>query len=529
MANEENQSHQTNNSYDELRYYSKPFSFTSIAFLEGNSFLWGLNPPKINGAKVLELGCSFGGNLISQAIYYPETEFIGIDLSESQINQGNEIIKLMGLKNVRLEKKNILDITPDFGLFDYIIVHGIYSWVPDEVKSRILDICRDNLSENGIAYISYNTYPGWKNREIARDIMLFTNKHTADLSLAEKTYRGKAVLKLFSDAIKTVDSEKGKNSSRVIHFDNIQDKDEHYVAHEYLEQYNHPLYLNEFVDSVNQHQLSYIGDTDFQLSFISWMTKDLREMLLNLASSDYVAREQCIDYIYDVAFRRSLICHAHLQNMINRTEEIPKERLDKLTFVNVNKENNLASVINSQKLVHLIERFVFEVEKFTIEDIKSYVANNEEFSDITENEIYSSILLVTILNYVNAFLTPYQTYVFKDNQSYVPERFIRYVSTMLEKEGSHYIGFGDMYNRTISNLNQIQFYMMLEMVKPKTKAELENSLKQYLIENEYKDLNNNEKLIDDDYDVAGLCESVCQSLETLGYIHPILAEKNTSI
>lgn len=529
MANEENQSYQTNNSYDELRYYSKPFSFTSIAFLEGNSFLWGLNPPKINGAKVLELGCSFGGNLISQAIYYPETEFIGIDLSESQINQGNEIIKLMGLKNVRLEKKNILDITPDFGLFDYIIVHGIYSWVPDEVKSRILDICRDNLSENGIAYISYNTYPGWKNREIARDIMLFTNKHTADLSLAEKTYRGKAVLKLFSDAIKTVDSEKGKNSSRVIHFDNIQDKDEHYVAHEYLEQYNHPLYLNEFVDSVNQHQLSYIGDTDFQLSFISWMTKDLREMLLNLASSDYVAREQCIDYIYDVAFRRSLICHAHLQNMINRTEEIPKERLDKLTFVNVNKENNLASVINSQKLVHLIERFVFEVEKFTIEDIKSYVANNEEFSDITENEIYSSILLVTILNYVNAFLTPYQTYVFKDNQSYVPERFIRYVSTMLEKEGSHYIGFGDMYNRTISNLNQIQFYMMLEMVKPKTKAELENSLKQYLIENEYKDLNNNEKLIDDDYDVAGLCESVCQSLETLGYIHPILAEKNTSI
>ena len=180
-------------------------------------------------------------------------------------------------------------------------------------------------------------------------------------------------------------------------------------------------------------------------------------------------------------------------------------------------------------MVHIIERFIFEVEKFTIEDIKSYAANNEEFSDITENEIYSSILLVTILKYVNAFLTPYQTYVFKDNQSYVPERFIRYVSTMLEKEGSHYIGFGDMYNRTISNLNQIQFYMMLKMVKPKTKAELENSLKQYLIENEYKDLNNNEKLIDDDYDVAGLCESVCQSLETLGYIHPILAEKNTSI
>lgn len=93
------------NSYDELRYYSKPFSYTSIALLEGSATFWGLTPPALKGAKVLELGSSFGGNLISQAIYYPDTEFVGVDLANSQITQGNEIIKSMGLTNVRLETK----------------------------------------------------------------------------------------------------------------------------------------------------------------------------------------------------------------------------------------------------------------------------------------------------------------------------------------------------------------------------------------------------------------------------------------
>ena len=344
-----------NNPYDELRYYSKPFSYTSIALLEGNATLWGLTPPALKGAKVLELGSSFGGNLISQAVYYPDTEFVGIDLSEIQITQGNEIIKSMGLTNVRLETKNILDITPEFGMFDYIIVHGIYSWVPDNVKDKILEVCHENLTPNGIAYISYNTYPGWKSREVARDIMLYANKYTQDLPLSEQTRRGKAVVQLFSDAIKSIESEKNNNKSRINNFDSIQTKGDHYVAHEYLEYHNHPLYLNQFVDSLHQHQLAYIGDTDFQLSYISWMPQHLCDMINQLSETDYVAREQCLDYLYDVTFRRSLLCHAHLQDNINRTEIIDKALLNKLTFINQNKENNLSNIFNNKDAARLLE------------------------------------------------------------------------------------------------------------------------------------------------------------------------------
>lgn len=509
-----------NNRYDELRYYSKPFSYTSIALLEGNATLWGLTPPVLKGAKVLELGSSFGGNLISQAVYYPDTEFVGIDLADSQITQGNEIIKSMGLTNVRLETKNILDITPEFGMFDYIIVHGIYSWVPDNVKDKILEVCRENLTPNGIAYISYNTYPGWKSREVARDIMLYANKYTQDLPLSEQTRRGKAVVQLFSDAIKSIESEKNNNKSRINNFDSIQTKGDHYIAHEYLEYHNHPLYLNQFVDSLHQHQLAYIGDTDFQLSYISWMPQHLRDMINQLSETDYVAREQCLDYLYDVAFRRSLLCHNKLQDKINRTETVDKRLLGKLTFVKVGKENNLAHVFGSKEVAKLLEYFIYQVGSFTIKSLIDYIAKHKEFKNITENEIYSSVLLATVLGYINVFLTPYQIYAFEDNKTYIPKRFTQYVKTLLDG-ASQYIGAGNMYNGGVEDLNKLYLYMMSQMEKPTTKAELKLALQGYLIQNEYKDMNNNDKLIDETYDCSELFNALCDVLTNLGYIQPV--------
>ena len=507
-----------NNPYDELRYYSKPFSYTSIALLEGNATLWGLTPPALKGAKVLELGSSFGGNLISQAVYHPDTEFVGIDLADSQITQGNEIIKSMGLTNVRLETKNILDITPEFGMFDYIIVHGIYSWVPDNVKDKILEVCRENLTPNGIAYISYNTYPGWKSREVARDIMLYANKYTQDLPLSEQTRRGKAVVQLFSDAIKSIESEKNNNKSRINNFDSIQTKGDHYIAHEYLEYHNHPLYLNQFVDSLHQHQLAYIGDTDFQLSYISWMPQHLRDMINQLSETDYVAREQCLDYLYDVAFRRSLLCHAHLQDKINRTENINISLLDKLTFINQSKENNLSNIFNNQDIIRLLEHFIYQVGSFTIKSLTDYVSNNKEFKNITKNEIYSSVLLSIVLGYINVFRTPYQIYAFEDNKTYIPKRFTQYIQALLEG-ANEYIGAGNMYNGSIEDLNKLHLHIMSQMEKPTTQKALNASLKEYLIQNEYRDMNNN-KLIDEEYDCSGLCNSLCETLANLGYIQP---------
>ena len=159
------------NSYDSFLYVSKPFSSTNINNLQAKAKMYGLNPVPLKGARVLELGASCGGNIVPQALYYPETTFTGIDLSGVQVKHGNDIINSIGLKNVTLLEMDILDIDES------------WSWVPDVVKDKILSICNVNLSDNGIAYVSYNTYPGWKRLEQLRDIMLYSEKRAKDQDL----------------------------------------------------------------------------------------------------------------------------------------------------------------------------------------------------------------------------------------------------------------------------------------------------------------------------------------------------------
>ena len=161
-------------SYNTVIYVSKAFPNTNINSLQARGRLYGLSPAPLKGARVLELGSSCGGNIIPQALYYPETTFTGIDLSGVQIEHGKTLIESMGLTNITLLEKNIMDIDDDFGTFDYIIVHGIWSWVSDMVKDKILSICNRNLSDRGIAFVSYNTYPGWKRLEQLREIILYS-------------------------------------------------------------------------------------------------------------------------------------------------------------------------------------------------------------------------------------------------------------------------------------------------------------------------------------------------------------------
>ena len=83
-------------SYDELVYKANPFADTAMMKLEAYAYFYGLNPQKATKARVLELGTSFGGNLIAQAINFEDNYYVGVDLSHEQIKKGNEIIKKLG-------------------------------------------------------------------------------------------------------------------------------------------------------------------------------------------------------------------------------------------------------------------------------------------------------------------------------------------------------------------------------------------------------------------------------------------------
>ena len=140
--------------YDEVAYPTFPISFTHPDRLATVATHFGMRPAPVERCRVLELGCSNGANLLSMAVTLPESEFVGVDSAGIPIARGKAMVEALGLKNIALRHLDLLEMAPDYGKFDYIIVHGIYSWVPSAVRDQILAICKASMQPQGIAYVS---------------------------------------------------------------------------------------------------------------------------------------------------------------------------------------------------------------------------------------------------------------------------------------------------------------------------------------------------------------------------------------
>lgn len=457
-------------SYEDVVYISQPFGATSLNTLAARALLFGLNPVSLKKARVLELGCSFGGNIISQALYYPEASFTGIDLSFSQIKMGNELIASMGLTNIHLIEKDILDIDESFGTFDYIIVHGIWSWVPDVVKDKILSICNKNLSDNGVAYVSYNTYPGWKRLEQYREIMQYAEQKELELPLMERTLYTKNILKLVADTMGMDNRISQKASYKIDNIQNVLSSNDYYVAHEYLEPFNDPVYIHEFIKRANDQGCVYIGDVFLSRSFISWLPEDIHDNIAQLANDDYIAKEQYYDYIYDTQFRMSLLTKEKHSKKIVRNERVSIDVLSKLYYCSV---VNTGIPSNMTDSIHIaIKEVMDRGDIFTIQDIVDHIHRKLPGYTIEMDRVYSRLLYLIIVDNLDMYAEPYERVAFEDNKVYIPQRFIDFISTIVEKEGSSYIGIGDMYNKVQQDIDNGFLFVIKQMVEPTTREKI---------------------------------------------------------
>jgi methyltransferase-like protein/2-polyprenyl-3-methyl-5-hydroxy-6-metoxy-1,4-benzoquinol methylase len=299
-------------SYDDMPYESHPFADTSPAHLATISKLFGIETVDITQAKVLELGCASGGNIIPHAARNPKSSYIGIDLSKVQIEDGQAKIKALGLQNVELKHFSISDINKSFGEFDYIIVHGVYSWVPDNVQHDILRICSENLSAKGVAFISYNTYPGWKVKEIIRDAMILRGASHEDpykkLSHARGMVNFMQEMTANSSIMRSiVDSE----------INLIRNAAPHYLAHEFLEEYNSPCYFKDFVSAAEKFNLCYLAESEPHTMFVSNLGQQVAAPLLNECGASQVMLEQYMDFLKNRPFRQTILTHKNRANNIN--------------------------------------------------------------------------------------------------------------------------------------------------------------------------------------------------------------------
>lgn len=459
-------------SYDNFLYISKAFPNTNINILSAKARIYGLDSAPIDGARVLELGSSCGGNIIPQALYYPEATFTGIDLSSVQVQHGNELIQSMGLTNVTLMEKNIMDIDDDFGTFDYIIVHGIWSWVPDMVKDKILSICNRNLSDRGIAYVSYNTYPGWKRLEQLRDIMLYSEKHAHHDSLKDRTAYTKNVLKLIAETMKMDERARTQSNYKINNINRVVQSNDYYVGHEYLETINDPVYISQFVARAEQQGCTYIGDESLQRSFITWLDDAVVENINVLSQGNHVDKEQYYDYVYDTQFRMALLTKSIHADTIIRNETVTKDTLDSLYFYASSNESEEMSAKWTDPVLIAIKALMDRRKSFNVQDLVQYMKEHHPDVDIDIDTVYRRLFFLTIVGHLYVLSERYEQLPFIEHETYIPEPFIKYITTLIEEGGQQYMTVGNMYNQIDPTVDQGLLFVMRLLTRPTTTSDM---------------------------------------------------------
>lgn len=287
-------------SYDELPYEDAAYFHTHPATLAAVATLCGFSPAPVETCRVLDLGCAAGFNLLAMSHSLPMAKLVGADFSTKQIERGRAMQGELGCKNVELIAGDIASLGHSLGEFDYILAHGVYSWVPEEVAASLLSACRRHLAPNGLVYISYNTLPGWYSRQPLRDLLRF--HADSNLPPLERTRQARLQMQ------RTLDAMPEANASLRAEAEGIRDDPDAYVFHEYLEADNRPMLFETFMEHATSHELAFLAEARFATnSFVQ--TEPLRSAI-DAAGPDLVRREQQHDFLRNRHFRQSILCRA---------------------------------------------------------------------------------------------------------------------------------------------------------------------------------------------------------------------------
>jgi len=292
-------------SYDDVPYQGVAAARSHPGNLATLGTLLGMTPADITHCRVLELGCAEGGNLIPMGCALPESEFVGVDYAERQIVVGQGIVKELGLANVKLQHRNIIDVDDSFGRFDYIIVHGVLSWIPADVRTKVFEVCKRNLNPQGIAFVSYSTHPGGHLRRMVRDMMLYHAERHPDKR--ERVGKSRELLDFLIEA--APDEQTAYKEVLQWEHRHIQPFPDHQVRHDILSDVHEAFYFTDVVDQARAHNLQYLGDANFSTMLPGNFSPKVFETLKRFGRN-LVEVEQYMDFIRNRTLRKTLLCHA---------------------------------------------------------------------------------------------------------------------------------------------------------------------------------------------------------------------------
>ena len=292
-------------SYDRVRYPNWPVARSHPGHVGAMTRLMGREIVPFSRSRVLEIACGEGINIANMAVGAPGARFVGIDLAPSSIERGSAVVAKAGLSNVALNVADIRDESATVGDFDYIIAHGVYSWVPDDARQAIMTMIGRKLSANGVAFLSYNAFPGCRARETIRDFLRFALRGVEDP--AERMDMARAALDYQISGWS--EDEPLQKALRDAAKDNLRRPIE-VLFHDEMSEFWRPQFLHDVVAAARGQGLDYLADAHPQGLQDGLFPSERFEAARPHTGGDWAAFEQWLDFTDLRAFRWSLFCRA---------------------------------------------------------------------------------------------------------------------------------------------------------------------------------------------------------------------------
>src|SRR4051794_27924019 len=291
-------------SYDALAYPGHAFPQSHPGRMAAQAALRGLTPPPVETARVLELGCGDGGNLIPMAFGLPRATFVGVDLNEQALARGRAHARALNLPNVDLRQGDLERLESE-GAFDYVVAHGVYSWVSPAARDNLLHIAGDTLSEEGVLYVSYNALPGGHLRQIVRELMQFATRGETDPRRIVERARG---------AVQLVKHAQGPSDVYGVFLDEyltkVLERSDAGVFHDDLEIHNQAVHVTQIAEHAERHGLQYLAEADMRESSFGNVAPGVADALDSLEPATEVEQEQALDFLRLRMYRQTLFCRA---------------------------------------------------------------------------------------------------------------------------------------------------------------------------------------------------------------------------
>ena len=274
---------------------------------------FGMTPPPLENCRVLELGCGDGNSLLAHAFNLPDAHFVGVDLAEKHIEKAKRSVKELNLKNIEFHQTDVMQMSvDDFGKFDFITAHGLFSWVPDVVREKILSLYQEMLTPNGIGYISFNAFPGARQRQMVGDITRYFTRTISEPS--EKVKRSIAFLDFLAENAGEAEVYQAVLKKELERFLKLEQSE---IFHDDLAETNQPFYFYEFAEMLEKNELQFLAEADLYAMFPGGLSEEASEFINSL--DDIIEREQYLDFFRGHTFRQVLFCRKEIE--LNRRIE----------------------------------------------------------------------------------------------------------------------------------------------------------------------------------------------------------------